>query len=352
MWNPVVSASAVDALALPRLVRLRPNLVALAFPLLKLLPARHIVRRALEQGELRPGGLIAETSSGTFALALAMVARLEGNALAVVTDPTLEPPLRRRLEDLGATVHVVTDPGPSGAFQVARLEFLEALLERNPGAFCPRQYSNPANPASYGPCAELLAQAAGEVDCVVGPVGSGGSLFGIASFLRLLAPGLSVVAVDTHRSVIFGQSSARRALKGMGNSLVPPNVDHAVVDWVHWVGAAEAFQATRRLHREHALYMGPTSGAAFLVADWYAARHPDARVAVVFPDEGHRYEHTVYDDAWLAERGVRPHAPPAGPEEWDRPRDADGGWSCFHWARREYAQITGAPAPRPELASL
>jgi len=350
--GPVISASVVDALALPRLVQLRPNLVALAFPLLKLLPARYIVRRALDEGELRPGGLIAETSSGTFGLSLAMVARLHGNPLALVSDPSLDPSLCRRLEELGAAVHIVRDPGPSGAFQLARLEFLERLLERSPGAFCPRQYSNPANPASFAPCAELLARAAGAVDCLVGPVGSGGSLCGISSFLRLLFPGLAVVAVDAHRSVIFGQSDACRALKGMGNSLVPPNVDHAAIDWVHWVGAAEVFAATRRLHREHALYMGPTSGAAYLVADWYAARNPDALTAVVLPDEGHRYAGTVYDDAWLEERGVRPGAHPPEPVEWDRPRDGDGGWSCFRWGRRAYAEVMGAPAARGEPAPL
>ena len=73
------------------------------------------------------------------------------------------------------------------------------------------------------------------MDCLVGPVGSGGSLCGTASFLRLLSPELSVVAVDTTRSVIFGLSDGRRMLRGLGNSLVPANVDHAAVDLVHWV---------------------------------------------------------------------------------------------------------------------
>ena len=72
----VINANFVDAIALPRIVWLRPNLIGLAFPLMKLLPARFIIRKALEVGELRPGGLIAETTSGTFGLALAMVARL------------------------------------------------------------------------------------------------------------------------------------------------------------------------------------------------------------------------------------------------------------------------------------
>jgi cysteine synthase A len=349
----VVHASVVDALALPRLVWLRPNLVGLAFPLMKLLPARYIVRKALDEGELRPGGLIAETTSGTFGLALAMVARLLGHPLTLVSDPAIDAALLRRLQDLGATVHIVREPGPHGGFQQARLELLGRVLAENPGSFCPRQYSNPHHPGSYAPCAELLSNAAGAVDCLVGTVGSGGSVCGLASFLRAVQPSLEVVGVDTHGSVIFGQADAGsgRLLRGLGNSLLPPNVDHTAFDQVHWVGAADAFHATRELHRRHALYMGPTSGAAFLVADWYARANPDALTAVVFPDEGHRYQDTVYADAWLAEKGLVRDALPAEPEAWDRPRDGGEAWACFRWARRGYAEATAEPAARLELVA-
>ncbi|HEU4456585.1 MAG TPA: cysteine synthase family protein [Longimicrobium sp.] len=343
--STVVSANVVDAIALPRVVWLRPNLIGLAFPLMKLLPARFIVRKALEEGELAPGGLIAETTSGTFGLALAMVARLKGHPLTLVSDPAIDPPLQRRLEDLGATVHIVREAGPTGGFQQARLAVLERILAENPGSFCPRQYSNPHNPGSYAPCAEQLAYAAGAVDCLIGSVGSGGSVCGISSYLRLLFPELTVIGVDTHRSVLFGQSDAGsgRALRGLGNSLMPPNVDHTAFDLVHWVGAAEAFQATRRLHREHALFMGPTSGAAYLVADWWAREHPDALSAVIFPDEGYRYQDTVYDDAWLAAKGLLLDEPPRGPVEWDRPHDGDDPWAFHRWGRRTFAEATGAP---------
>jgi cysteine synthase len=349
----VIDANFVDAIALPRVVWLRPNLVGLAFPLMKLLPARFIVRKAVEEGELAPGGLIAETTSGTFGLALAMVARLRGHPLTLVSDPAIDAPLRRRLEDLGATVHIVREPGPTGGFQQARLAVLERILEEHPGSFCPRQYSNPHNPASYAPCAERLAHAAGAVDCLIGSVGSGGSMCGLASYLRLLFPEFQAIGVDTHRSVIFGQSDAGggRMLRGLGNSLMPANVDHTAFDRVHWVGAAEAFHATRRLHREHALFAGPTSGAAWLVADWWARENPDQFGAVVFPDEGYRYQDTVYDDAWLAERGLLLDRLPAAPVEWARPHDGDDPWSFHRWGRRSYEEATGSPADALELVA-
>lgn len=351
MSGPVISPSFVDAIALPRLVWLRPNLVGLSFTLMKLLPARFIIRKALEEGVLEPGARIAETTSGTFGLALAMVARLQGHPLTLVSDPAIDPPLRRRLEDLGATVHIVRKAGASGGYQQARLAVLEQILADDPGSFCPRQYTNPHNPGSYAPCAEQLAHAAGAVDCLVGTVGSGGSVCGIASYLRLIFPELTVVGVDTHRSVIFGQSDAGsgRLLRGLGNSLMPANVDHAAFDLVHWVGAAEAFHATRRLHRDHAMFMGPTSGAAYLVADWWAREHPDQLVAVLLPDEGYRYQDTVYDDAWLAEHGALLDALPAGPVEWDRPHDGADPWAFHRWGRRTFDEVMAPAAAGLEL---
>ena len=348
MSGTLINANVVDSLALPRLVWLRPNLIGMQFSLMKLLPARFIIRKALEDGSLRPGGLIAETTSGTFGLALAMVARLGGHPLTLVSDPAIDPPLQRRLEDLGATVHIVRKAGASGGFQAARLAVLERVLAENPGSFCPRQYTNPHNPGSYAPCAELVAHATGGVDALIGSVGSGGSVCGTSSFLRLLAPELEVVGVDTHRSVLFGQTDAGsgRLLRGLGNSLMPRNVDHTAFDWVHWVGAAEAFRATRELHRQHALFVGPTSGAAYLVADWWARQNPHKLGAVIFPDEGYRYQDTVYDDAWLAAQGATLDALPREPVEWDRPHDGGDPWACHHWDRRtldEVMQAESAP---------
>ncbi|HET7462103.1 MAG TPA: pyridoxal-phosphate dependent enzyme, partial [Longimicrobium sp.] len=302
-------------------------------------------------GDLRPGGLIAETTSGTFGLALAMVARLGGHRLTLVSDPAIDAALRRRLEDLGATVHIVREPGPTGGFQQARLAVLERVLAGNPGSFCPRQYSNPHHPGSYAPCAEQLAHAAGAIDCLIGTVGSGGSMCGISSYLRLVCPELTTIGVDTHGSVLFGQTDAGggRLLRGLGNSLMPPNVDHAAFDLVHWVGAAEAFRATRQLHRDHALFMGPTSGAAYLVADWWARENPDRLGAVIFPDEGYRYQDTVYDDAWLAAQGLSLDALPREPVEWERPHDGDDPWAFFRWGRRPFAEVMERQAARREL---
>lgn len=113
----------------------------------------------------------------------------------------------------------------------------------------------------------------------------------------------------------------------------------------------EAFAATRALHRRHALFMGPTSGAAWLVARWWARRNPDARVVVLLPDEGHRYQDTVYNDAWLRRRGLRLDYLPGHPVEVVRPADAGPEWSWLRWRRRRCEEVVGTTAT-PRLPAL
>jgi cysteine synthase len=326
-------AEATEAYQLPRLVRLGPNLYGAAFTLMKLIPARYILRKAEREGRLAPGTTVVETTSGTFGLALAMQTAQMGRPLVLVSDPVIDERLARRLADLGAEVDRVPAASATGAggYQAARLARLAQRRAALPASFCPEQYTNPDNPRSYAAVAELLLESLGQVDRLVGPVGSGGSMCGTTTYLRSVLPECRAVAVDTHGSVLFGQADAPRELRGLGMSLQPANLDHTVFDEVHWVSAGVAYAATRELHRRHALFQGPTSGAAYLVGRWHAERDPGALTVVMLPDEGHRYLDTVYDDGWLAAR--RATVPP-GPVTVDSPADAAGPWDAHAWGRR------------------
>lgn len=295
---PVESRSFAD-LELPRLFRLAPNLYAASFHLMKLLPARYMLDQAERDGRLLPGGIICETTSGTFGLALAMLAAVRNYRLILVSDPAIDAKLKNRLRELGAIVEIVEQPSEVGGFQQARLDRLDKAIRENDGCFCPSQYTNEDNRRAYGAVSEWIANRLGNIDCLVGTVGSGGSMSGTAHFFRYLNPDLTVVGVDTPNSIIFGQRDGKRLLRGLGNSLMPDNVDHRQFDDVHWVDAPIAFLATRELHRQHGLFQGGTSGAAWLVADWWARMNPTKTVLTCFPDEGHRYVDTIYDDAWL-----------------------------------------------------
>lgn len=338
-----------DAIELPRVVRLGPSLYAGVFVLMKLLPAKNILTDAVATGALNPGDVVLETSSGTFGLGLAMVCNAIGHRLIVVTDPSMERQIRTRIEDLGGLVDVVTAVAPDGGYQRARLGRLDELRRENPRHFWPRQYDNPLNPVAYEPVARLLDESVGRLDCLVATVGSGGSACGTARALRKANPRLHLIGVDTHGSVAFGQPDAGdRLIRAIGGSIHPRNIDHSLFDEIHWVSAAEAFLATRTLHRNHALFMGATSGAAWLVADWYARRNPAANTVCLLPDEGHRYVDTVYCDDWLRSHGVPLADLPREPTVMMYPDVTPPTWTRFHWGRRTYREVTGRDIPRED----
>src|SRR3546814_16820283 len=118
-----------------------------------------------------------------------------------------------------------------------------------PEVFWPRQYDNPDNRLAYGRLAEWITRKIGHVDCLVGCVGSGGSLCGTGGFLREVFPDLVLIAVDTHRSALFGHAPGRRLLRGPGNSIVPANLPHDMTGEFNWVGPLPAFAATPPAHR-------------------------------------------------------------------------------------------------------
>ncbi|GAX51770.1 cysteine synthase family protein [Streptomyces olivochromogenes] len=349
---PVTSpyGSITEAQLMPRLVKIGPRLYGAVFTLMKLLPAHYILQRAEERGELERDTVIVETTSGTFGLALAMQAALMRRKLILVSDPAIDINLYRRLTDLGATVEICREPAPVGGYQTARLNRLAEIRAELPDTFCPEQYDNPDNPTSYGVVADFLHRALGRVDCLVGPVGSGGSMCGTVRGLRERTPHTRAIGVDTHRSVLFGQPDGSRELRGLGNSLWPGNLDHSAFDEIHWTSAGEAYLSTRELHAEHALFQGPTSGAAYLVATWWADRNPDRTCVVMLPDEGYRYQATVYDDAWLRAGGHLPGDRPAEPYPVPGPDTAGDRWARFAWGRREYGDVPGA-VPRSRTAA-
>lgn len=339
-----VAADVVEAACLPRLIQLGTGQVGAAFEVMKMLPAAHMVDEAIREGRIGPDTTVIDTTSGTFGLGLAMVCALRGIKLHLVSDPAVEGFLAQRLIDLGAQLTVVRTPAADGGFQGARLAVVEELRSKHADHYVPSQYANVNNPLAYAAVAEQIAHLVGEVAWLVGPVGSGGSVCGTARALRAVFPHLRAVGVDTHRSRLFGQDDGPRLLRGLGNSLLPPNLDHTVFDEVHWVDAATAFAATRALHRRHALYMGPTSGAAYLVAQHLAARD-EGTVVTLLPDAGHRYEDTVYDNAWLA--SVCPDLCladnlPAAPEVVAAPPRQGERWQAMAWDRRSLPDVLAA----------
>ncbi|MER7986803.1 PLP-dependent cysteine synthase family protein [Streptomyces noursei] len=296
-------------------------------------PALHMVERARDRGELRPGGRIIESTSGTLGLGLALAGLVHGHPVTLVTDPGLEPSMARLLAAHGAQVDVVTEPHPTGGWQQARRNRVRALLRAHTGAWCPDQYSNPDNVAAYTPLALELATELGHVDVLVCSVGTGGHSAGLSRVLRSLYPALRVVGVDTVGSTIFGQPARPRLMRGLGSSIFPRNVAYDRFDEVHWVAPGEAVWTCRRLAAAHYATGGWSVGAVALTASWLARTSaPGTRIVAVFPDGPQRYLETVYDDRFCAEHGLLDAPPAAAPEVIGRPDEKEvTRWTrCTH----------------------
>ncbi|MFE7133996.1 PLP-dependent cysteine synthase family protein [Streptomyces sp. NPDC057638] len=278
-------------------------------------PGLHMVERARSRGELRPGGRIIESTSGTLGLGLALAGMVYGHPVTLVTDPGLEASMTKLLTAYGAQVNVVSEPHPTGGWQEARRERVRQLLARHPGSWCPDQYNNPDNTTAYTPLALELASQLGHIDTLVCSVGTGGHSAGVSRVLRQLYPGLRLIGVDTTGSTIFGQPARPRLMRGLGSSIYPRNVAYDHVDEVHWVSAAEAVWTCRRLASSHYATGGWSVGAVALVAGWLARTGPaDARIAAIFPDGPQRYLGTVYDDDYCAAHGLLDGPPASEPE--------------------------------------
>ncbi len=286
-------------------------------------PALHMVRMAKARGDLAPGAMIVESTSGTLGLGLTLAGIELGHPVTLVTDPGMEPIVRRMLAAHGSRVEIVEEPHPTGGWQQARREGVQRVLAAHPGAWCPDQYNNPDNVDAYASVAtELIAQL-GRVDVLVCSVGTGGHSAGVARVLREYCPNLRLVGVDTVGSTIFGQPAATRLMRGLGSSIYPRNVDYPAFSEVHWVAPAEAVWTCRTLATTHHASGGWSVGAVALVAGWVARTStPDTRIAAVFPDGPQRYFDTIYNDDYCRLHGLLDTPPPAEPDRVDHPTES------------------------------
>ncbi|ESZ56087.1 MULTISPECIES: cysteine synthase family protein [unclassified Mesorhizobium] len=325
-----------DAYVLPSIIRCETNLYVAQFAFMKLLPAKYIIEQAMARGTLTHGMKVLETSSGTFALGLAVICREYGFQLEIFTDPVMDKGLENRLNSLGAEVCIITEKAKQGGYQRSRLDALDARMRQlGHSCFWPRQYRTPDNPAAYGLFADQIAEMLGPDVTLVGSVGSGGSTCGTIERLRQKAPSARLIGVDTFNSVIFGQPDGERKLRGLGNSLVPENVKHELYDEVHLISASLALTATRLLHERHAVFAGPTSGASYIVGRWRARHYPEETVVVICPDEGHRYVEAVYDREWLKQNGSLNEAGVLeAPATENHPSTALPPWNRYLWKRK------------------
>lgn len=265
-----------------------------------------IILHAEALGQLLPGATIVEATSGNFGKSLAMVGAARGYEVVLVVDPKTPTASLRYCRALGARLEMVEAVDENGSYQHARHERARELVEATPGAFMPDQYDNPLNVEAHrATTAVEILDAVGELDVFVAAVSTGGHISGIGNVLKRARPDAQVVAVDAHGSRLFCDGSAPYAMRGIGLSWRPGNLDLTVIDCVQCVSDAEAFGTCRVVAREEGIAVGESGGAVLFASLAYALAHAPRRIVALIPDGASSYLFDgAYDDGWLGDQGL------------------------------------------------
>lgn len=266
--------------------------------------ALSILSRALEEGQLRPGDTVVESSSGNMAIGLAQACLRYGLQLVVVVDPNINQQTVRILETYGAQISRVDTPDEKGGYLTPRIERVQTLLDTIPNSFWPNQYANRFNPmAHYETMSEIVDALDGNLDYLLAATSTCGTIMGCAQYAREAGLKTRIIAVDAVGSVLFGSPPSRRLIPGHGAGRVSPLLDTSLVDRHIHISDEECVWGCRHLLKSEAVLAGGSSGAIVTaLSKLYPYMSPDSNCAIILCDRGERYLETVYSDRWVEEK--------------------------------------------------
>lgn len=256
--------------------------------------ALSMIRAAEADGRLKPHSVIIEPTSGNTGIGLAAIAAARGYRLMLVMPDTMS--VERQLLAAAYGAEVVLTPGAEG--MTGAIRKAEALAAELPDSLVAGQFVNPANPAAHyattGP--EIYDDTDGEVDAFVAGIGTGGTITGVAKYLKEHNPAVHIAGIEPADSaVLSGGAAGPHGLQGIGAGFVPTTLDTAVLDEIITVTTEEAYAAARELGRREGILVGISSGAALHAAIAVAKRDEfrGKTVVVLLPDTGERYMSTA-----------------------------------------------------------
>ncbi|MBW1595747.1 cystathionine beta-synthase [Streptomyces sp. JJ38] len=290
--------------------------------------AVRMIEAAERSGELKPGGVIVEPTSGNTGVGLAIVAQQKGYRCIFVCPDKVSTDKINVLRAYGAEVVVcptaVAPEHPDSYYNVS-----DRLVRETPGAWKPDQYSNPNNPRSHyettGP--ELWEQTDGRITHFVAGIGTGGTISGTGRYLKEVSDGrVRIVGADPEGSVYSGGSGRPYLVEGVGEDFWPSAYDREVTDEIIAVSDKDSFQMTRRLAKEEGLLVGGSCGMAVVAALRVAERlTPEDVVVVLLPDSGRGYLSKIFNDDWMADYGFLAEGEPTAARVADVLNHKEGG---------------------------
>lgn len=275
--------------------------------------AVYILEQAIRRGDLKPGGIIIEATSGNTGAAVAMFAAVNGFKAILTIPDKMSNEKVDTLKAFGAQVHICKTAVPAESPE-SYYETAKRIHRETPNSYMIGQYFNLDNIEAHykitGP--ELYRQTGGKFDVFVGGIGTGGTVSGTAKYLKEMNPKIQVVAADPIGSVYYQYHKDKTMIEphtylveGIGEDMLCPTIDFSVIDQIYQVNDKECFLAGRDLARKEGILAGGSSGAAVHVALTHAKTlSKDKIVIVILPDSGSKYISKMYSDSWMREKGL------------------------------------------------
>lgn len=274
--------------------------------------ALYIINEAEKRGDLKPGSVIVETTSGNTGFSLAMISAVRGyRCILAISDKSSQDKIDM-LRALGAEVHIcpakVPADDPRSYYEVAK-----RIHKETPNSIYINQYFNKLNIDAHFHLTgkEIWEQTAGKITHLVACSGTGGTISGIGRYLKSKNLNIKILGVDAEGSAIKKYHETREFdpnelhpyyIEGLGKNLIPSATDFDIIDEFIKVNDIESALAARKITQQTGIFCGYTSGAAFVATEKYAQKgmfDSESIVVIVFPDHGSRYMSKIYNDEWL-----------------------------------------------------
>ena len=259
--------------------------------------AFNMLNEAEKQGKINKNSIIVEPTSGNQGIGIALVGAVRGYRVKIIMPDSVSEERRKLVQQYGAEVILIHDDGDIGKCIAGCLETALKMAEEDPNVYIPQQFENPDNPLvhKYHTAVEILEQIEGPVHGFCSGVGTGGTLSGIGEVLKRQYPDIKIWAVEPeHAAILSGGSIGTHLQLGIGDGLIPKNLNTEIYEDICVISDEEALETSRRLAREEGLLCGISSGSNVAAAVRLAKILGKGKTVVtILPDTGERYFSTV-----------------------------------------------------------